>query len=44
LTTFKQSEIFKGILVPFFKKMIENNTKKGFEAMNQKLKELAEIN
>jgi hypothetical protein len=43
-TTFKQSEIFKGILVPFFKKMIENNTKKGFEAMNQKLKELAEIN
>jgi hypothetical protein len=43
-TTFKQSEIFKGILVPFFKKMIEDNTKKGFEAMNQKLKELAEIN
>lgn len=41
-TTFVQSEKFKGILTPFFKKMLDNNTKKGFEAMNQKLKELAE--
>jgi hypothetical protein len=43
-TTFKQSEIFKGILVPFFKKKLDNNTKKGFEEMNVKLKELAEKN
>ncbi|MDO5615923.1 MAG: SRPBCC domain-containing protein [Cruoricaptor ignavus] len=41
-TTFIQSEKFTGILVPFFKKQIDNNTKKGFEAMNIKLKELAE--
>ncbi len=41
-TTFKQSEKFAGILVPFFKKMLDNNTKKGFEEMNKKLKELAE--
>jgi hypothetical protein len=41
-TTFKQSEIFRGILVPFFKKKLDNNTKKGFEEMNVKLKELAE--
>lgn len=43
-TTFKQSEIFKGILVPLFKKQLDNNTKNGFLAMNQKLKELAEMN
>jgi hypothetical protein len=42
-TTFIQSEKFKGILVPFFKKQLDNNTKKGFEAMNIKLKELAEL-
>jgi hypothetical protein len=42
-TTFIQSEIFKGILVPFFKKQLDNKTKKGFEAMNMKLKELAEL-
>jgi hypothetical protein len=42
-TTFKQSEKLKGILVPFFKKQIDNNTKRGFEAMNVKLKELAEL-
>lgn len=41
-TTFKQSEKFSGILVPLFKKMLDNNTKKGFEEMNKKLKELAE--
>lgn len=41
-TTFKHSEKFKGILVPLFKKQLDNNTKKGFDEMNNKLKELAE--
>jgi hypothetical protein len=41
-TTFVQSEEFKGILVPLFKKQLNNNTRRGFEAMNNKLKELAE--
>ena len=41
-TTFIQSEIFKGILVPLFKNKLDNNTKNGFIAMNKKLKELAE--
>ena len=41
-TIFIQSERFKGILVPLFKKQLDNNTKKGFEEMNSKLKELAE--
>ena len=40
-TTFKQSEKFKGIFVALLN--IEN-TKKGFEAMNEKLKEMAERN
>jgi len=40
--TFIQSENFRGILVPFFKKMLDNNTLQGFKDMNQKLKELAE--
>jgi hypothetical protein len=40
-TTFKQSEHFKGILVPLFKKSLKN-TEKGFNLMNQKLKEMAE--
>ena len=38
-TTFKQSEIFEGILVRFFNL---NNTKKGFENMNLELKEQCE--
>ncbi|MBV7440024.1 SRPBCC domain-containing protein [Weeksellaceae bacterium TAE3-ERU29] len=38
-TTFKQSEIFKGILVRFFNL---NNTKKGFEKMNAELKKQSE--
>ncbi len=38
-TTFKQSEKFKGILVWMLN---EENTKKGFESMNEKIKELAE--
>ncbi len=41
-TTFIQSEQFSGLLVPFFKKQLCNNTKKGFILMNEKLKELAE--
>ncbi len=41
-TTFRQSEKFKGILVPLFKKKLYNNTEKGFEELNRKLKELAE--
>lgn len=43
-TTFKQSEKFKGILVPLLKKQLKHNTKNGFEEMNNKLKELAEQN
>jgi hypothetical protein len=41
-TTFIQREIFKGLLVPFFKKMLDINTKRGFELMNKKLKENCE--
>lgn len=41
-TTFQHSENFQGILVPLFKKQLLNNTKRGFIAMNEKLKELAE--
>lgn len=41
-TMFRQSEKFKGILVPFFKKQLDNNTKRGFEEMNKKLKRMAE--
>jgi hypothetical protein len=41
-TTFRQSERFKGILVPLFKKMLDENTLNGFDLMNQKLKELVE--
>src|SRR5690625_4663623 len=41
-TTFIQSETFKGFLVPLMKKQLENNTKKGFEEMNMKLKKLVE--
>ncbi len=35
---FIQSEIFTGILVPLFKKKLKNDTKQGFEAMNEALK------
>lgn len=41
-TTFIQREIFSGILVPLFKNMLDNNTKRGFELMNNKLKEKCE--
>lgn len=41
-TTFRQSEKFSGLLVPLFKKMLDHNTVKGFQLMNEKLKEGAE--
>ena len=41
-TIFHHSETFKGILVGFFKKQLENNTKKGFELMNESLKKRVE--
>lgn len=41
-TTFRQCELFYGILVPLFKKMLDTNTLNGFNQMNQKLKEVAE--
>lgn len=41
-TTFRQSEKFRGILVPLFKKIIDYNTRLGFELMNAKLKEEVE--
>jgi hypothetical protein len=41
-TTFIQSEKFYGILVPLFKKMLDINTRNGFNEMNIKLKEIAE--
>lgn len=41
-TTFIQSENFKGVLVPFLKKMIEVNTVQGFQQMNEDLKKEVE--
>ena len=41
-TLFIQSETFKGLLVPLFKKQLEVNTHNGFVAMNLKLKERVE--
>ena len=41
-TTFIQSEKFGGILVPLFRKMLDENTVEGFNLMNQQLKMLAE--
>ncbi|MDR2129275.1 MAG: SRPBCC domain-containing protein [Burkholderiaceae bacterium] len=41
-TLFRQSEICRGLLVPFLRKMLDENTVNGFRAMNAKLKELAE--
>ena len=37
-TTFVQREIFRGILVQLFKKMLDDNTLRGFDLMNQQLK------
>jgi hypothetical protein len=41
-TTFIQSEKFGGILLPLFKKMLDVNTKEGFESMNKALKDRVE--
>ena len=41
-TTFIQSEQFRGILIPFFTKMLDVDTKNGFMMMNERLKEKAE--
>lgn len=38
----KHSEDFKGVLVPLFKKKLNNGTKKGFMAMNKEVKMRAE--
>lgn len=40
--TFRQDEIFSGILVGLFSKKLDRETKPGFEAMNLKLKEIVE--
>lgn len=42
--TFIHAEKFKGILLPFLKKMLETDTKKQFEAMNMALKTAVEKN
>jgi len=39
---FRQREIFSGVLVPLLKKSLDTDTRRGFNEMNQKLKELAE--
>lgn len=41
-TTFIQSEKFRGILVPFFKKMLNVKTVNGFNQMNKELKKRCE--
>lgn len=41
-TTFIQAEKFSGILVRLFRKMLDEGTVKGFEAMNKQLKEKCE--
>lgn len=41
-TTFIQREIFTGILVPFLKKLLDDNTRRGFELMNIELKKNCE--
>jgi hypothetical protein len=43
-TIFNHGETFKGILAGLFKKQLENNTKKGFEMMNENLKKFIESN
>lgn len=40
--SFLQEEKFNGVLVGMFSKKLETDTKPGFEAMNLRLKELAE--
>ncbi len=43
-TRFIHREKFTGILVPFMRRMIENDTREGFEKMNHALKERCERN
>jgi hypothetical protein len=38
--TFHHNEIFKGLLVPLLQKQLDTKTRKGFEMMNIKLKEV----
>lgn len=40
--TFRHEEIFKGILVGPFAKKLDNDTREGFEAMNEALKKRVE--
>ena len=40
---FRQEEKFAGILVSLFSKKLDTDTRAGFELMNEKLKELAEV-
>ncbi len=39
---FLQEEMFRGLLVPFYKKSLNTGTKKGFEEMNRALKARSE--
>ena len=39
---FVQREEFRGLLVPLFSRSLDTDTRRGFEAMNQALKERAE--
>ena len=41
-TLLVHKERFRGLLVPLLKNMLEGDTKKGFELMNEKVKERAE--
>ena len=41
-TRFIHAERFGGILVPFFKSMLENKTRRGFEQMNEALRQRVE--
>ena len=41
-TTFQQFERFRGLLIPFLKKMLNTNTRQGFEDMNKALKQRVE--
>jgi hypothetical protein len=41
-STFIQFEQFKGILIPFMKKMLDKDTLKGFNQMNETIKKRCE--
>jgi len=41
-TVLIQGELFSGILIPFLKKMIHGNTKKGFDLFNEAIKDRVE--